>query len=555
MYLRTIQRRNKDGSVVRYLQLAHNVRPPGKRHPQAEVVYSFGREDQLDRAALARLVRSISRFLDPEQALEATATSELRFAGSRPFGGAYVLDALWQRLGIAEAIARAATGRKLDPRVERVLFALVCNRALAPSSKLAALAWAASDVALPRVGELGADPQVFYRAMDFLLETDEAIQREVFFAVANLLNLEVDVLLFDTTSTWFETEDDDGFRRYGHSKDHRGDRPQAVVGVAVTRQGIPVRCWSFAGNASDKQIIRTVHDDLGAWRLHRVLWVGDSGFASAENRTYLQRAGGHVLVGEKHRQGGDNHAALTRPGRYQQVADNLQVKQVWVGDGVTRRRFVICRNLAEAERDKARRQRALHHLDEELAAIATKGGDARLRAEGELLVHPTLARYLSRRKGKLVIDQAKVGADAKLDGKFLLSCTDDTIGAGDLALLYKQLLEVERSWRDLKHVLDLRPIYHRKAERIRAHVTLCFLALVLVRVAETTTGDTWPNLRRELDRMHLGEFAGPAGRVTQRTETTPRQRELLRALDLREPPLVFDLQAARPQRRRAQAAL
>jgi transposase len=555
MYLRTIQRQNKDGSVVRYLQLAHNVRPPGKRHPQAEVVYSFGREDQLDRAALARLVRSISRFLDPEQALQATATSELRFAGSRPFGGAYVLDVLWRRLGLAEAIGRAASGRKLDPRVERVLFCLVCNRALAPSSKLAALAWSASDVALPRVGALGEDPQVFYRAMDFLLEADEAIQREVFFAVANLLNLEVDVLLFDTTSTYFETEEDDGFRRYGHSKDHRPDRPQAVVGLAVTRQGIPVRCWSFAGNASDKVIIRTVHDDLGAWRLHRVLWVGDSGFASAENRTYLQRAGGHVLVGEKLRQGSDNAAALARPGRYQTVADNLQVKQVWVGDGVTRRRFVVCRNPAEAEHDRLRRERALARLDDELAAIECKRGDARLRAEGELLAHPTLARYLTRRKGKLVVDQAKACTEAKLDGKFLLSCTNDAIDAADLALLYKQLIEVERSWRDLKHVLDLRPVYHRKAERIRAHVTLCFLALVLVRVAETTTGDTWPQIRRELERMHLGEFAGPAGRITQRTETTPHQRELLRALQIPEPPLVLDLQAVQPRRRRAPASV
>jgi transposase len=388
-----------------------------------------------------------------------------------------------------------------------------------------------------------------------VLEADEAIQREVFFAVANLLNLEVDVLLFDTTSTYFEIEDDDGFRRFGHSKDHRDDRPQAVVGLAVTRQGIPVRCWSFAGNASDQVIIRTVHDDLGAWRLHRVLWVGDSGFASAENRQYLQRAGGHVLVGEKLRQGSDNHAALARPGRYQQAADNLQVKQVWVGEGVTRRRFVVCRNLAEAQRDKARRERALARLHDELAAIQRKRGDARLRAEGELLAHPTLARYLSRRKGKLFVDHAKARADAKLDGKWLLSCTDDAIPAADLAVLYKQLIEVERSWRDLKHVLDLRPIYHRKQERIRAHVTLCFLALMLVRVAETTTGQTWPQLRRELDRMHLGEFAGPAGRITQRSETTPRQRELLRALRIKDPPLVYDLQAAGPRRHRAPASV
>jgi Transposase DDE domain len=555
MYLRTIQRTNKDGSVVRYLQLAHNVRPAGKRHPQAEVIWSFGREDQLDRAALERLVRSIARFLDPEQALAATAASELRFVGSRPLGGAWVLDALWQRLGLAEAIGRAAGSRKLDPRVERVLFCLVANRALAPTSKLGALAWATGDVALPRVGELGEDPQVFYRAMDFLLEADEAIQREVFFAVANLLNLEVDVILFDTTSTYVETEDDDGFRRYGHSKDHRDDRPQVVVGLAVTKQGLPVRCWSFAGNASDKVVIRQVHDDLRGWKLHRVLWVGDSGFASEENRQYLQRAGGHVLVGEKLRQGSENAAALARPGRYQVVADNLQVKEVFLGQGVTRRRFVVCRNLAEAQRDKARRERALHRLDDELAAIERKQSDARLRAEGELLAHPTLARYLTRRKGRLVIDQAKARAEAKLDGKWLLSCTDDAIAAADLALLYKQLIEAERSFRDLKHVLDLRPIYHRKEERIRAHVTLCFLALVLVRVAETTTGDTWPQLRQELERMHLGEFAGPAGHLTQRTETTPRQRELLRALEIKEPPLVFDLQAARPRHRRAPAAL
>jgi transposase len=328
-----------------------------------------------------------------------------------------------------------------------------------------------------------------------------------------------------------------------------------VVGLAVTKQGIPVRCWSFAGNASDKVIIRTVHDDLGAWRLHRVLWVGDSGFASAENRTYLQRAGGHVLVGERLRQGSDNAAALARPGRYQTVADNLQVKQVWVGDGVGRRRFILCRNLAEARRDQTRRERALKRLEDELAAIDCKQGDARLRAEGELLAHPTLARYLTRRKGRLAVDQAKARAEAKLDGKWLLSCTDDTVPAADLAVLYKQLIEVERSWQDLKHVLDLRPIYHRKEERIRAHVTLCFLALVLVRVAETATGDTWAQLRRELERMHLGEFTGPAGHVTQRTETTPRQRELLRALQIKEPPLVLDLQAARPRRRPAPASM
>ncbi len=552
MYLRTITRRNKDGSAVRYCQLAHNTWDPERQQARAEVVYSFGREDELDRQALKRLVRSISRFLDPADALQASASGgELSFLSSRPLGGAYVLDALWKRLQIPQAIAKAVSGRRIAASVERLLFALVANRALAPSSKLAALEWATADVALPGVGDLGADPQVFYRAMDFLLEADEAIQKEVFFSVANLFNLEVDVILFDTTSTYFETEDDDSFRRYGHSKDHRDDRPQAVVGLAVTKEGIPVRCWSFPGNESDQRVIRQVHDELGDWKLHRVLWIGDRGFASEQNRTYLQRAGGHFLFGEKLRQGDASHEALARPGRYQATADNLEVKEVIVGSGSTRRRFVVCKNSAEAQRDRLKREQALARMEAELISIEKKKGDARLAAEGELLAHPMLRRYLTRRGGRLVIDKAKVKAEEHLDGKFLLSSSDDCLPAADMARLYKSLLEVEASWRDLKQVLELRPVYHRKEERIRAHVTLSFLALMLVRVVERSTGDTWGNVRRELERMHLGEFSGTAGRVVQRTETTPRQREIFRMLEMPQPPLVLDLNTASAPRRRA----
>jgi hypothetical protein len=294
MYVRTIQRRNRDGSVVRYLQLAHNVREPGKQ-PVARVIHSFGREDRLDREALGRLVRSLTRFLEPEQALAAQTPEELRFLRSRPMGGAWVLDRLWRTLGVGEALGRVAARRRVTPQVERLIFALVANRALAPMSKLAALEWARGDAWLPGVEGLGRDPQVFYRAMDFLLDCDEEVQREVFFAVADLLNLEVDLILFDTTSTYFEIppEREDGFRVFGNSKDQRPDLPQVVVGMAVTKEGIPVRCWVFAGNTSDQLIIREVKDQLREWRLHRVIWVADSGFNSAENRAYLQRAGGH----------------------------------------------------------------------------------------------------------------------------------------------------------------------------------------------------------------------------------------------------------------------
>jgi hypothetical protein len=546
MYLRTIRRRNKDGSVVGYVQLAHNVWDPAKQQSRAQVIHSFGREDRLDREALARLVRSITRFLDPDQALAAQAPEGMRFLESRPMGGAWVLDQLWRRLGVGAALSRVAERRRVTPAVERLLFCLVANRALAPMSKLRALEWSQRDAWLPGVAELGRDPQVFYRAMDFLLDCDEEVQREVFFAVADLLNLEVDLILFDTTSTYFEVEPEreDEFRAFGNSKDGRPELPQVVIGLACTKEGIPVRCFTFPGNASDQLIIREVKDALREWRLHRVIWVCDTGFNSEENRSYLQRAGGHYILGEKLRQGTDNRAALARPGRYRKVEEGLEVKEVWVGEGEKRRRFCVCRNQDEARRDRLRRDRALERLEEELRAVERRRGEARVRAEAELLTHPSFKRYLTRRRGRLRIDRRKAHEEEHLDGKFLLSCSDDDLTADEIALYYKQLKEVERGWRDQKHVLDLRPIYHRKEERIRAHVLLSFLALLLTRVAETRAQDTWPNLRRELERIHLGYFTGSAGRVHQRTETTLRQREILAALDVPEPPRFLTLEAA-----------
>ena len=158
---------------------------------------------------------------------------------------------------------------------------------------------------------------------------------------------------------------------------------------------------------------------------------------------------------------------------------------------------------------------------------------------------PGYRRFLRQTKaGLLRIDRAAVAAEQRLDGKFLLRASDPSLSGEDVALGYKQLLEVERAWRDLKTSLELRPVYHRKEERIRSHVLLCWLALLLVRIAETATGDTWRNLRNELERLHLGTFAGPAGTSRQRTELTPRQKEILRALELPQPPRFLHLQPA-----------
>src|SRR6266567_2407299 len=247
MYLRTTQRRRKDGSLVRYLQLAHNRRAGGVT--RAEVLLNLGREDELDVAGLRRLARSIRRYTDPgqEEGASIEPAEGLEVVASRPLGGAWLLDSLWRRLGVAEALRELLGARRFATDVERVLFALVANRALAPCSKLAAAEWASEDVAIPGLERMDDDQA--YRALDLLVEADaEAkVQEAVFFACADLLNLEVDLLFFDTTSTYFERDEaeqgDGAFRVFGHSKDHRPDLPQIVIGLAVTREGIPVRVW------------------------------------------------------------------------------------------------------------------------------------------------------------------------------------------------------------------------------------------------------------------------------------------------------------------------
>jgi hypothetical protein len=566
MYLRSTPRRNKDGSEVRYLQLAHNVWDPAAKRSKVQVVYNFGREEPATREALERLVASVTRHLEPGKAA-AVAAEGLEFAESRPLGGTWALDALWERLGIGPAMRDLLKGRRLDPAAERVLFALTANRALAPSSKLAAARWASEDVLIS--GLPATTDDACYRAMDWLLEIRGQLEKAVFDRTADLLGLEIDLLFFDTTSTYFVTEEADapiardaqgipvpdgtgeaagqgreaGFRTWGNSKDYRDDLPQVVIGMAVTRTGIPVRVWCWPGNTSDSALIRQVKDDMRDWALSRVVWVADRGFTSAENRRYLRKGGNHYIIGEKLRSGSaEAGAALSRQGRYQDVAENLRVKEVRIAED---ERFVICHNPEGAERDAAIRARMIARLKELIDGSDTLGKDKRAELRGVISTKPGLNRYLRVTPGGLLrVDAARAKAEENLDGKYLLRTSDPKMTAEDIALGYKQLLEVERGWRDMKQVIDLRPVYHRKEERIRAHVILCWLALLLARIAENAYGSTWPRLRRELDRIAVGTFAGPAGTFRQRTEISQAQLDILDRLGIDPPPKIYQLTTA-----------
>jgi transposase len=556
MYVRTVRSGERE-----YVQLCHNYREGGSGPSRTRVLFSFGRKDQLDVEALKRLVGSISRYLDPAEAVEvrAMAGAEIgaRFLGAKHLGGTHLLDGVWGRLGIGAGLEKLLAGRGYRTPIERLLFALVANRALDPGSKLAVESWVEDEVHVD--GLESVDAQQLYRAMDFLLEAHDDIQKEVFWSVSNLFNLEVDLLFIDTTTAYFEIDGEDedelvdeagheegdgsvataGLRKRGHSKDSRPDLAQVVIGFAVTRDGVPVRCWVWPGNTTDVNVVEEVKRDLNAWKLGRVIMVLDAGFNSERNRRILQGAGDAFILGERMRLGPDGNLpeALSRAGRYKTLPSGLRVKEVTTNKGsVASRRFVIVHNPEQELTDKARRDDIVREAERRLDALKQLEGKAHSKAACALRAHRTFGRYLRQGKnGSLSLDEAKIAREAKLDGKFLVSTSDPYLSSEEIALGYKQLHEIERVNRDLKHTVDVRPVYHHKADRIKAHVLLCWLALLLIRVIENESGSTWHQIKKTFRPLLLAQHATNAGIVSETNPLTSEQKRVLDALRVKPP--------------------
>ncbi len=559
MYIRTPTRKNKDGSKVEYVQLAHNYRDPKTKTPKAKVLYSFGRREDVDVEALKRLVKSICRFLEPEDVKEAAeALGEdwpFEYLGSKQVGAAWLLDEMWGKFGVGKVLKKLLKNRKYRLPIERLLFAMIANRALEPKSKLGIESWVKDSYFINELPEV--EVHQLYQAMDFLLEAEEEIQKEVFFQVAHLFNLEVDVIFIDTTTTYFEIDqedpdifdengelEDEGFRRYGRAKSDRPRLPETVIAFAVTRDGIPVRCWSWPGGTSDQVIAREIKKDLNRWRLGRVVMVADTGFNSEENRRFLQGAGDHFIIGEKLSQGKKAIPveALQRGGSYKELPNGLRIKEVVVGDGAARRRFVVALNPEEAEKQKKVRDEIVTETKKRLDALNQLDGEPHKKAACELRSHPTLGRYIRQTStGKLRLDKGKIKDEERFEGKFLISTSDDTLSAEDVVMGYKQLNDVERVFLDLKHTIDIRPVYHRLPDRIRAHVLLCWLALLLIRTAENSVDKTWGKLKQEFQTLTAGAHRTNKGEVLQTNPLSPEQKAVLKKLKLDEPPKYLNI--------------
>jgi transposase len=378
--------------------------------------------------------------------------------------------------------------RSFEFPVERAIYLTVLHRLFMPGSDRAAERWR-RDMIIP--GVEGLELHHLYRAMRWLGDAKDEVE-EALFARRRDLFTELSLTFFDTTSLYFEGRGGESLGQYGHSKDHRPDLRQMVVGAVLTGDGRPVCCELWPGNHAVGGGLLPVVDRLRQrFGLSRVCWVADRGMISQDTIQGLEgRKLEYILGARMRRQREVTSSVLARAGRYQEVAENLRVKEVRVNG----QRYIVCLNPGEAARDAAEREAIVKALEDELQQGAR-----------QLVGNRGYRRFLLVGKGAVTIDTKKVAAEARYDGKFVLR-TNTSLPAEEVAIQYKRLLLVEQFFRATKSLLDTRPIFHQWDATIRGHVFCSFLALVLAdelkrRLASQGLKLEWDVIRQDLQAL------------------------------------------------------
>jgi hypothetical protein len=384
---------------------------------------------------------------------------------AKEYGPVLLMRRLWRNLGLEETIVGLERLNSAKVSVGEVLLALVVSVITMPRSELGSYNWLKEKVYAPEWE--GLELHHLYRSLDFLAGHMGTIEEALFGRMRDLFSPNVKLVLFDTTSTYFEGRGPEGLAKLGYSRDRRSDRVQVIIGVLMTGDGIPVAHYVFPGNTADINAFRQALTDLKQrFPLEGdVAIVADRGVVAEPLLEALEAEGQGYIVGIPLHKWGAAGKVLASPGRYHGVADNLKVKEVWL-DG---KRYVLCHNPEREEEDARRRVEIVAALEKELAHGGLPG----------LAKKKGYGRYLKiEEKGKASINWRRVEHDTRYDGKYLLRTPTD-LPSEQVALAYKELWRVEYAFRDLKNGLEIRPVYHWTPARVRGHIGVCFLALVM----------------------------------------------------------------------------
>jgi hypothetical protein len=476
--------RVKKSGNNQYLQIVENRKVEGK--VVQRVISTIGRLDRLnEKGDIETLVRSLARYSD-KVLLVLSGKSEVT-AEARKIGPALIFERLWKELGIPKVLDHVLKGRLFWFNVERAIFLTVLHRLMVSGSDRFCDKWR-RDYRINGVEDLSLHH--LYRAMGFLGQemddqagatpfsprcTKDLVEEAMFLHNRHLFS-GLNVVFFDTTSIYFEGEGGDTLGERGHSKDHRPDLNQMIVGVVLDDNGMPLCCEMWPGNTTDvKTLLPIIERIRSRFQVVKFCIVADRGMISRDTLAILESAENKVpyILGERMRKVKEvKGEVLSRAGRYRVVHPEgktskdpspLKVKEVWVED----RRYIVCLNPKQARKDALDREAILKSLEEQL-----KGGAK------ELVGNKGYRKFLKVESKSISIDMKKAEEDARFDGKWVLR-TNMKLTAEKVALKYKELWQVEHAFRDMKSGFDTRPIFHQRDGTIRGHVFCSFLALVL----------------------------------------------------------------------------
>ena len=538
--------RLKKSGDYKYLQIVQTYRE-GRKVKQ-RVISTLGRLEQLqERGDIESIINSLSKY-SREVILCLTGRSDPK-SESFIIGPVLVFERLWRESGIHSVINNLLEGRKFEFDVERAVFVTVLHRLFISGSDRSCDYWMKGY----RInGSEGLSLHHFYRAMAFLgSPVDEQagktpfaprcvkdLVEEKLFSLRRNLFTELELVFFDTTSIYFEGNGGDHIGQYGNSKDHRSDRKQMVVGAVLDNKGFPLCCEIWPGNTADVNTLLPVADRLRErFGVNRMCVVADRGMISRSTIEVLETKGLNYILGVRMRR--VNHVkseVLSRAGRYREVVPEikvskapapLKVKEVMINNS----RYIVCLNSRQARKDKADRDAILESLKDRIKSGAKS-----------MIGNKGYQKYLKVTKDAISIDDSKVQQEERYDGKWVLT-TNLEIPADEIALKYKELWMVEHVFRDVKSVLETRPVYHKRDETIRGHVFCSFLALVLrkeldMRIENIGENMEWEQIKMDLKRLQEVIIEQSGNKIALRTQASGDCHKVFKAIGMAMPPTI-----------------
>jgi transposase len=538
--------RLKKTGKYKYLQIVQTYRE-GKKVKQ-RVISTLGRLEELqEKGDIETIISSLSKY-SKEVIMCLTGKGDTS-GESFVIGPVLIFERLWRESGLYGVINLLLEGRKYEFDVERAIFVTVLHRLLVSGSDRSCEHWMQGY----RIeGSEQLSLHHFYRAMAFLGSTvdDQSgktpfsprcvkdLVEERLFSLRRNLFTELELVFFDTTSIYFEGKGGDEIGRYGNSKDHRSDRRQMVVGAVLDNKGFPLCCEIWPGNTADVKTLLPVANRLRKrFGVEKMCVVADRGMISQDTVQAMEATGMNYILGVRMRR--VNHVkrdVLTRAGRYQEVVSEvalskapapLKVKEVMHEDS----RYIVCLNSRQARKDKADRDVIIESLKDKIKSGAKS-----------MIGNKGYRKYLRVNKDTIRIDETKIREEERYDGKWVLT-TNMNMPADKIALKYKELWRVEHVFRDVKSILETRPIYHKRDETIRGHVFCSFLALVLrkeldIRMEAMGEYVEWLQIKQDLKRLQEVVITQSDRKIALRTEASGDCHKVFKAIGMTMPPTI-----------------